>query len=149
MQTQLFLFTIFSHILLPLPLYPTYRPGPGPGPLPERSGQGAGVGVGILKGYHNVSISRRFKNLVVPKYQDSTIHHQLSEKYRGLFKHILYLIGSTYVLTISGFQRFIKIPASCFPFLLKTIVNTNCVGPTKMQNEKYVQKPGVPHFPNL
>ena len=111
---------------------PLKWPPQGRGPLLGRSGQGAGVGVGILRGYHNGSRSQRFKKLIVPKYRDSTIHHQSFKKYRGLSKIILDLIGFTYVLTISGFQKFVKTPPSYFPFLFKTIVNTHCFGPPEI-----------------
>ena len=67
----------------------------------------------------NFPIYQRLKMLIVQKNQDSTIHNQLFKKYRGLSKHIFALIRFTYVSTISGFQRFIKIPPSYFPFFWK------------------------------
>ena len=54
-----------------------------------------------MRRYHNVSVSQRFKKSIVQKYQDSTIHHQLFQKYQGLFKHIFELVGFTYVLRLS------------------------------------------------
>ena len=58
---------------------------------PPRGWSGAGVGVGILRGYHNVSRSQRIKNLIVRKYEASTLIQHFG------------LIGCTYVLWISRF----------------------------------------------
>ena len=86
--------------------------------------------------------------LVFPKYKDSTIHHQLFRKYRGLFKLMFDLMWFTYVLTISGFHRFIKIRPSYFHVSIKTIVKTNCFGPTDKSFSILVPPMDFPNSPN-
>ena len=73
----------------------------------------------FFAGDHNVPRSQRFKKMIVRKYKDSTIHHQLFKQYRGLFKIILDFVGFPYVLKIWGFQRLIKIPPSYFPVFIQ------------------------------
>ena len=130
-----------------------------PGPLPGRSRQGAGVGVGMLRGagdsltwksiwrgYHNVSRSQRFKKMIVRKYKDATIHHQLFKKYRGFFKISLYPIGFTYVLRSSTItQDLLRFHHPVVPFLFKTIEIEDCVGPTNT----YFSKFGYPVRSNI
>ena len=100
---------------------------------------GAGVGVGrYFEGYHNVGRSRRFKNLIFRKYLDSTIHHQLFKKYRGLLNVILDLTRFTYVLRLSTLiQDLLRFHHRIFRFYSKRSGIPVAFGPTRIRKWKF------------
>ena len=113
---------------------------------PARGWSGAGVGVGILRGYHDVSRSRRFKKMILRKIPRFHAHPKLFKQIQSIFKNnLFYPKRITYVLTLSWFQRFLNIPPSHVPFFFcNTIKIEDCFGPT---TDHFLRICGVPNFP--
>ena len=80
------------------------------------------------------------------KIPPSTINYA---KIFNIFKNILNLIGFTYVLKMSGFQRFINMPPSYFPCLFKTLGDTNSFGPIRKIVFESSRSRAFQHFRNF